>query len=340
MWLDQAPAPRRNDYVSFRERRLAGLQSKVYQLLAIELEQGIELEALAKIFETLNKTGVRLNSFDLLVAKLYPAEFNLREEWETARQVSPEIAKFDPDGLEVIKLLALLVRSRFGRHASRGVRQGDVLALEPKFIALHWDEALDLYSRALATLEQFGVTGPHLVPSWSMVLGIAGFLVSQRQENVRQWWLSRIANQTLAQAANTRIVAEFEAITHGQLDLAPLNVLDLWELLELPARPNGLLLRGIMGLAIAKGAIDPLSGEPLAHSKKATPVALFPDGTVGRLTQDTLFSEVIFVGDQPLRRWSSIDIRSSPAGVEGLFSQGINLTSLRRDPNYMMGLFS
>ncbi|WP_431522455.1 DUF262 domain-containing protein [Shinella zoogloeoides] len=178
-WLDRiADAQRRNEFVSFRERRLGGLQSKVYKLLATELEQGIELEALAKIFETLNKTGVRLNAFDLLVAKLYPppTSFNLREKWDSAKRDSQVLSKFDPDGLEIVKMIALLVRGRKGRSFSKGVRQGDVLSLDPQLISRYWDDAVSLYVRALTKMQEFGVVASYLVPNWSMVLGLAGCL--------------------------------------------------------------------------------------------------------------------------------------------------------------------
>src|SRR5690606_8982038 len=120
-----------------------------YQIMAIELEQGIELEALARIFETINRTGVALNAFDLLVAKLYPSKFNLRDEWERARDQFSILARFDPDELEILKLLSLLIRKELGRKHSKGVRQGDLLALDPKLIVEFWPRAIELYAKAL-----------------------------------------------------------------------------------------------------------------------------------------------------------------------------------------------
>lgn len=340
-WLDLLPhRSKRNEFVAFRERRLSGLQSKVYQLLAIELEQGIELEALAKIFETLNKTGVRLNAFDLLVAKLYPIQFNLRDQWEAAKSENDLLARFDPDGLEIIKLVALLVRRAEGRKHARGVRQGDVLALEPGLVAKYWQDAVSLYTDTLKEIGQFGVTSSSMVPSWSMILGAAACLISPSPSMLSPWWMSRLREQTFAQAANTRIVAEFDSIVRGEYGLDDKPDAAYEDLLALPARPNGLLLRGIMGLAINRGALDPLTGKHLTHANDPDWAELGKDGSVTKISASTTFGNLVFTTRSGARSGRLIgDVRKQLFGIEALESQGIDPETLLRKNSFLDGLF-
>ncbi|MGH0218480.1 DUF262 domain-containing protein [Sinorhizobium meliloti] len=341
-WLDLiSETSRRNEFVSFRERRLGGLQAKVYDLLAIELEQGIELEALAKIFETLNKTGVRLNAFDLLVAKLYPINFNLREEWETAKAENEVFSTFDPDGLEIIKLVALIIRIREGKNHSRGVRQGDVLSLRPQLIGKYWDESLNLYVRALEILPEFGVNSANLIPNWSMILGVVSCLITgMSPQEIRRWWLGWLRKQTFAQAANTRIVSEFDAIVQGHAKIDPVEASEFDEMLSLPARSNGLLLRGFTALVMASGARDPITARPLSEAAKTELCEIRDDGSLGKLAPAADFQRVVIVSDEGFK-----DLRKNSAAVNSNFpravleDQGIDLTTMTRSKSYLEGLF-
>lgn len=66
-----------------------------YALPVVELPAETSLEAVCQIFETLNKTGMKLTVFDLLTAKFWPQGLNLRERLERARSDYPLL---DADG--------------------------------------------------------------------------------------------------------------------------------------------------------------------------------------------------------------------------------------------------
>jgi hypothetical protein len=65
-----------------RKEKLPGLRG--YEIPAVVLPSDVDFAAVAKIFETLNKTGTKLDVFDLMVARLYPHDFKLRDEWDEA----------------------------------------------------------------------------------------------------------------------------------------------------------------------------------------------------------------------------------------------------------------
>lgn len=255
-------------WVSYRDRRLKGLQSGVYKLMAIELERDIELEALAKIFETINTSNEKLGAFDLLVAMLYPQGFNLREKWDSAKSDIDILNKYDPDPTEIIKLIALIIRSKEGKSLAMGVRQGDLLRMPPKLIAANWDSALDLYERALQLVSKsFGAINRELVPSWSLLLGLCAWLkIGEAERVINRWYWSAALTGMFSQAANTRIVSEFEKILQGESDATRGKFQpEMWEILDENARSNGMALRAFAGLLVVSGARDPLSDEILQN---------------------------------------------------------------------------
>lgn len=287
-WLEQLPPGEvGSNYVSLRERRLGGLQAKVYKVMAVELDQEIELEALARIFETLNRTGVRLSAFDLMVAALYPSGFRLRDAWEEALQKYGILREFDIDSNEVLKLISLLIRKFEGKPYSKGVRQGDLLAIEKSLIRKYWDNALELYVKSLEYCKNhFGIICEEVMPTPSMALGVAIFLSENSTFTDRQkraWWIDRLITQTYSQAANTRIISDTDNINSGKIELIGNAPVIIAELLDQPAKRNGLLLRGLSGLLVSKGAKDLLSGKLLKDQGQVCYCAIDENGVIRKL---------------------------------------------------------
>jgi hypothetical protein len=295
-------------FVSLREQRLGGLTSKVYKVMAIELDQQIEIEALARIFETLNRTGVRLNAFDLMVAMLYPTGFHLRDKWQEAQTENDLTSLFEVDAVEVLKLTALLIRQSKGRSASRGVRQGDLLDIDPPLITRFWDSGVELYERALnEARDSFGVCCSDVVPSWGMILGLAAWYVrgDKRRDSkaVRNWFWGTVFAQTYAQAANTTIVSDFDQIAEGNgPGLSKQRIAIDFPILDEPAKRNGLALRGLACLLTSIGGKDPVSGELLGDLSEIVPRALEPSGKVRLLSSAHGFDRVIFMSPESARK--------------------------------------
>lgn len=339
-WLNEIhPESVRENYILQREERLAGLQSKVYQITAIELERGIELGALARIFETINRTGVALNAFDLLVAKLYH-KFNLRDEWTSATESHDVLARFSPDELEVLKLISLLVRKEHGKRFSRGVRQGDLLALDSDLIIQTWHRSVDLYTRALLECRRFGVTSRDLVPSWSMVLGVAGCLNEPKRVDIASWWKDRLLRQTFAQAANTKIVSEFDlSMEIGAHRSIAEDETDPMQLLNKPARANGLFTRGLLALIAANGGRDPVSSKPLSEIDHIALRYIEPTGEIKKLAAESPIRSVIAMAESSSKKLKKgANARDLP-DLAALHTQGIDPHNFCRNADFTRQLF-
>jgi len=298
-WLENLPEGEiRSGYVALRERRLGGLQAKVYKVMAVELDQEIELEALARIFETLNRTGVRLSAFDLMVAALYPSGFRLRDAWEEALANNSELQIANIDSNEILKLISLQIRKTKGKSYSKGVRQGDLLAIDKVLIRDYWPSAINLYVRALNYCrDNFGLLGEEVMPTPAMVLGVAMWLsldsvVTSRA--MKSWWLDRLASQHYSQAANTRIISDVDAINSGAIPITGSASLLASDLLEQPARRNGIFLRGFAGLLISQGACDPISGDLLKDCKSVGFCAIDERGILRKMNATDALSRIVF----------------------------------------------
>lgn len=55
-----------------------------YDFPMVTLNEETTGPAVCMIFETLNRTGVKLSVYDLLTARFWPLDFNLRQKWEDA----------------------------------------------------------------------------------------------------------------------------------------------------------------------------------------------------------------------------------------------------------------
>jgi hypothetical protein len=275
-WQTYLPHDVGTRMVVLRDRELPGLQAKVYKCIGVALEQEIALEALARIFETINRTGVRLNAFDLMVAVLYPHQFNLREEWENARVEHAVLEQFDVDGIEVLKLIALWERrsqQMSGKRLSvKGVRQGDVLAVAPATVRDLWPHAVQAYANALDHgRTELGLVDAKSVPSSAMLLTL-GFMLEAKIETHRvdNWYWWSIAAQTYAQGANTRVIRDVDRAVTGnwtEFNWTPGAVNALKVTLMEPVRRNRLLTRGVGSLLASRGALDPVTRRPLADSR-------------------------------------------------------------------------
>ena len=81
-----------------------------YHFPVVTLSDTTEPDALCTIFETLNRTGVKLSVFELLTARFWPQNINLRELWDTALEQHPVIAGFEVDPYYVLQAISLACR--------------------------------------------------------------------------------------------------------------------------------------------------------------------------------------------------------------------------------------
>lgn len=337
-WLGNIKSnEKRHTFLKAREEYLSGFQANVYQVMAIELEESIGLEALARIFETINRTGVALNAFDLLVAKLYPSKFMLKAEWDKVLEGTPVLRHFSPDNLEIVKMVSLLIRCNLGSRNSKGVRQGDILSLKPRDIIGTWEQAVELYTSAVRKLPSYGVVCRELIPSWSMVLGVAGCSLWRTKEEGLAWWIDSIISEAFSQGANTKIVAEFDS--KMQISSGSTEGVTASSILGKSTRSNGLLAKGFASLMIRNNAIDPINGKLLLGDGAVAMKTLSDDGTLSSVKANDTLNRLILISGESEKSLKGGRLDSNSNWKSGLLSQGIDPFLNTRETKYVEAIF-
>jgi hypothetical protein len=210
-------------YADLKDQHLANFTGYALRTEAVSSE--LPMEAIAKIFERTNRSVLQLDAFDLMVAILYPHQFNLRKKWEAAKSSLPILSTYEVAGVEVLKVIALrehlkqreeLDAEKIKKLTVRGVRQSDVLALEPKLVIKEWSKAVKAYSQALQFLrDDCGAIRRKIVPQHTMVLPIADALFGRKsalpstsRKKLKRWFWAVSFQRLYARGANTRAVTD------------------------------------------------------------------------------------------------------------------------------------
>jgi hypothetical protein len=180
-----------------------------YDFPVVTLSAETEPAALCTIFETLNRTGVKLSVFELLTARFWSQEIRLRDLWEQARAEHPLIIRFDVDPYYLLMAIALA-----GGQA-RSCKRGDVLNLDADTVAHWWPRVVKGLDRALTLLaDDCWVLQPRWLPYATMLPPMAaafawvddskGVAIGAQREQVRRWFWCSVFSQAYENAPNTQ----------------------------------------------------------------------------------------------------------------------------------------
>jgi hypothetical protein len=357
-WLNHLPEGERSDMVKLKESELPGFSS--FDIPAHRLEKAAKdnLAAVAKIFETINRTGRRLATFDLMVARLYP-DMYLKREWDKARDdftIFPYFEFDEDDGIEVLKVIALREHLRQkkagGKVAVKGVREGDVLELPRDLVIQEWPLAVRALVSALEwTRDTCGTIRRGLLPPPAMVLVLADVLHPESarrpemEDDLQRWYWATMFRQDYAQGANTQAVADARELRAWQENPAqqPERLktfrVDGEELLD-GRRRNEQLLRGLMGLSVTRDARDWIQdkrfrdlSEPL-EVHHVFPNDLLKDHYTGEKDPVANFTLLTKSTNAALRDKQPKDVLLDPAVKHAAITThpGIDLAWMKEDP--------
>lgn len=266
-WLNHVPEDQKDKMEDMRLGPLGGLRSGKYAVPATRLEGEVPPSVVAKIFETMNRGALLLSAFDLMVARLWPRRFYLRDKWEEAKlAASPYFDEMD--GLEALQVIALRERLA-GVQRVKGIRQSDVLEIDPGAVEQNWDRAIAALGRAVRFLAEYcGAIRWNLIPAHTMLIPLAdalwdGEVRGEKAAQLRRWFWASTVHQTYAQGANTQAVADAGELRawfmspNALPECVQLDIPDsLRESLADTRRRNQMLTRGVLSLLISRDARD------------------------------------------------------------------------------------
>lgn len=246
-----------------------------YRFPVVTLDQETSLDAVCSIFETLNRTGIRLSVFDLLTARFFADGLDLRRKWEETVAEHPVIGEFEVNKYYVLQSIALRVRG--------SVKRGDVLRLSVADIDAHWEAVAQGFRAALEMLrDECGVRtvkwlpyGYLLVPLaalWQEAIQIGGPASAANRARLKQWFWCSGFSQTYDRAANTQAAKDYaELWTWVEGGKKPATVVDFVfdpaRLREITPKQQS-IYKALMALVLRHGAAD------FHHGHTLTPASI------------------------------------------------------------------
>jgi hypothetical protein len=262
-----------------------------YRFPVVVLDEGTSLEAVCSIFETLNRTGIRLSVFDLLAARFYAHGLDLRRKWiETTERTIVE--EFGIDRYYVLQSIALRARG--------SVKRGDVLQLSVEDVETHWDVVMDSYRAALEMVrDECGVkTGTWLpyayliVPmaaTWREHIAAPGPGAGANRARLKRWFWCSSFSGSYDRAANSQAAKDFHELRRwcageAEPDTVAQFSFDAARLREITPKQQS-VYRALMALVMRHGAADFHSGHELTPAAIAAQRVddhhVFPRGHLG-----------------------------------------------------------
>ena len=236
-----------------------------YQFPVVTLSEKTEPDALCTIFETLNRTGVKLSVFELLTARFWPQSINLRALWDKALADHRVIGDFEVDPYYVLQGISL------GSRKAPSCKRGDVLNLTPTDITEWWGKVVLGLATGLEILrDDCKVMLPKWVPYQTMLPPLAAVLARSgspktaeagaQREKLKRWFWCAVFAQAYESSPNTKSakdVAELTAWLAG--GEAPESVgsfrFDPRTLRDVTPRQRS-IYRGVINLILGGGARD------------------------------------------------------------------------------------
>jgi len=180
-----------------------------YHFPVVTLSDKTEPDALCTIFETLNRTGVKLSVFELLTARFWPLNINLRALWDKALEQHPIIQDFEVDPYYLLQAIALASRK------APSCKRGDVLNLAAADIEGWWDKVVGGLATGLTILrDDCKVVLPKWIPYQTMLAPLAAVLARSgmpkgpeagaQREKLKRWFWCAVFGQAYESSPNSQ----------------------------------------------------------------------------------------------------------------------------------------
>lgn len=279
-----------------------------YQFPVTTLSSDTSLDAVCTIFETLNRTGVKLSVFDLLVARGYAQGVELRALNDEVRAQYPLLVEFDIDPYYVLQVVATLVKGNPTRSTVLGLNVKE--EVEP-----YWHRASRYLSESLKMLQtECGILSKKDVPyrtmlltmaaAWPEIVAATGPEIGARREQMRRWFWCATFAQRYETQANTRTqndVPELRAWLRGEGSAPEVTQSGELRSFRQISSSTQALYSAALALSLRNHPLDFHAGEPLTPAKMATdqvddhhvfPQAYLP-GEMGRQAKDCVLNRTL-----------------------------------------------
>ncbi|MCR5609538.1 MAG: hypothetical protein K6G26_10790, partial [Lachnospiraceae bacterium] len=162
-----------------------------YEFPVVELPKELPLDAVCKVFQTINSTGLKLSAFDICVAKFMRQGINLKDKVDEAKKNSYVKLVLDNEETVVLQTIALLSSKSPKKNALADT-------LNKSDIDMYWDKAIDGIRMTMELLDDYGAgtkKSLSIVPYKPIIPLYAAVLINKEYNNLQMTARSNISQK-------------------------------------------------------------------------------------------------------------------------------------------------
>jgi hypothetical protein len=264
-----------------------------FEVPAVIMDEKSDLEAICRVFETINSTGTRLTTFDLATAKFYPTP-NLRDSWKEAQRLHEEFGALELDGERVLQIVALWVSHLSQRRFEPS--RSNLLSLPKDEIERYWTSAARALGEAGRWIVKRGVLNRRSLPNEAILVPLAAAMSNEFHAAAKlqpktgfhdfldSWYWRCSLARTFEASTNERIATEFgrlvQLIETGELDFGSNPLVLSPRILTGVGAQRDSRARVILSFLLARSARDIKTGEDITQHTEYESHHIFPRSRV------------------------------------------------------------
>jgi hypothetical protein len=298
-------------FASLCSRFIELVDAKVdnFMIPRVTLDTRTSLNAIARIFETINNTGVKLSTFDLLVARHFET-CDLRQMWSDVASENPLFATYGVDELEFAETVYLMGIDPKNAKES-GFSAAEILDTPAQHFIHNWPYVAEGFKMAFEFLSKLGIHKKSDMPYGPMIVPVAAlYAIASKDKKISSierpeikeklsWWFwNCVFKQTYQEGASSRRMTHFhglieicfnnktpedvQSFKHDILEGGPLPDADTL----LRTLPGGAIYRGVIALLLSREPRDLHSLDPLRQGISTDDHHIFPKDMLDKLLPD------------------------------------------------------
>ncbi|MGB9749848.1 MAG: GmrSD restriction endonuclease domain-containing protein [Caldisericia bacterium] len=260
-----------------------------YDLITLSLPPKFneEPEKIVVLFEKLNRTGIKLSTYDILVARLYKF-INLREEWEILFSDSKnyhnilKFASFEMENTKVpFSFIQALVLSK-----DKSIRDKVLIKLDEKNINKNeYKRVIEIAEnkvfKILFDIHRFGICDNihKWLPYSTVIIPLLALYLKHKNVDSKKidiWYWSVVFTESYSGTTESKIMKDFREVSKWFEDdsAEPEIVKDLKEQIQKEIfslknvkKPNSSLYRGVFNLIFKNNPVDFYEPDNIAYEK-------------------------------------------------------------------------
>jgi hypothetical protein len=244
-----------------------------YEFPMVTLNENTSGEAVCTIFETLNRTGVKLGVWDLLTARFWARDLNLRQLWDEARNDDEVLEDYDIDPYYLLQVAGLIEPGvdKSGVPRAPSIKRKAILQMNVHQARAGWDSATEGLCSIIRLLrDDCGVLIPGLIPYNTILIPMAAVWASQRHVKgadeganrlkLLRWFWCSVFGQRYENAPNSQAEKDYGELNRWmgggtEPESVAEFTMDVLKLREIRPKQRA-VYRGAMCLILQNGALD------------------------------------------------------------------------------------